>query len=64
MVQTMFGEKCVQQLRNVPLSNNIVTRRIADISEDSEQQLTGSWQTKSFSVDIDTKRLIVVVFVT
>jgi hypothetical protein len=34
MVQTMFGQKCVQQLGNIPLSHNKVSRRIADISED------------------------------
>jgi hypothetical protein len=39
MVQTMFGEKCVQQLHNIPLSNNTVSQRIADISEDLEEQL-------------------------
>jgi hypothetical protein len=25
MVQTMFGEKCAQQLRNIPLSNSTVS---------------------------------------
>jgi hypothetical protein len=30
MVQTMLGEKCAQQLRNIPLSNNTVSRRISD----------------------------------
>jgi hypothetical protein len=34
MVQTTFGEKYAQQLRNVPLSNNKASLRIADISED------------------------------
>jgi hypothetical protein len=31
MVQTMFGEKCVQQLRNILLSVNKVFRLIADV---------------------------------
>jgi hypothetical protein len=39
MEQTMFVEKCVQQLRNVQLLNNTVSRRIADISKDLEEQL-------------------------
>jgi hypothetical protein len=34
IVQTMFGEKCAQQRRNIPLSNDTVSRRIADVSED------------------------------
>jgi hypothetical protein len=31
MVQTMLGEKCAQQVDNIPLSNNTVCRRISDI---------------------------------
>jgi hypothetical protein len=34
MVQTMFGEKCAQQLRNIPLSDNTVSSRIAGLSEE------------------------------
>jgi hypothetical protein len=35
----MFGGKCTQQLRNIPPSNNTVSRRIADFSEDLKEQL-------------------------
>jgi hypothetical protein len=31
MVQAMLDEKCAQHLRNVPLSDNTVSRRISDI---------------------------------
>jgi hypothetical protein len=39
MVQTIFGEKSAQQLRNVPLLNNTVSRQIANISQALEEQL-------------------------
>jgi hypothetical protein len=48
----MLGEKCIQQLCNVPLSNNTGSRRIADMSEASEQ-LTEKSSNKCFSVQID-----------
>jgi hypothetical protein len=37
MVQTMFGKKYDQPLRNIPLSNDTVTQWNADISEDLEK---------------------------
>jgi hypothetical protein len=39
MVQTMLGEKCAQELRNILMSNNTVSRRISDISEDLKEHL-------------------------
>jgi hypothetical protein len=33
MIQTTFGGKCDQRLRNVPLTNNAVSQWFADISE-------------------------------
>jgi hypothetical protein len=52
MVQTMFVEKCAQNLCNIPLSNNMACQRIADISEGSEKQLT-EVRNKRFSMHID-----------
>jgi hypothetical protein len=49
----MFSEKCAQQLCNKPISNNTVSGRIADISEDSEEQLIEKLRNKRFSIQID-----------
>jgi transcriptional antiterminator len=48
----MFREECVQQLRDVHLSNNTVSRRIADISEDLDEQSIEKVRRESFSVQI------------
>jgi hypothetical protein len=63
LVQTMFGEKCPQQLRNIPLSDNTVSRQIANISEDLEEQLIEKLRNKCFQYRL-MKRLIVAVLVT
>jgi hypothetical protein len=38
----MVGQKCAQQLRNILLLNNMVSQRIADMSEALEEQLIGN----------------------
>jgi hypothetical protein len=53
MVQTVLGEKCAQQLRNIPPSNNTVSRLIFDISEDSEEQLMEKFRNNRFAIQID-----------
>jgi hypothetical protein len=53
MVQTMSGGKCVQQLHNMPLSNNMVSQQIAYISEDLEEQLIKKLRNKCFLIQID-----------
>jgi hypothetical protein len=49
----MLGKKCAQQLRNTPLSNNTVCRRISDISEDLEEQLMEKLRNNHFAILID-----------
>jgi hypothetical protein len=49
----MFSEKCAQPLRNVPLSSNTASRRIADISEDLEELLIERLRNQRFSVQTD-----------
>jgi hypothetical protein len=61
MAQTVFGQKCAQQLRNKPLSNNTVSWLIAGMSEDLEEQLIQKLRNKRFSIVM--KRLMIVVFV-
>jgi hypothetical protein len=53
MVQTMLGENCAQQLHNIPLSNNTVSRRISDISEDLDEQLMEKLRNNHFAIQID-----------
>jgi hypothetical protein len=52
VAQTMFAERCVQQLRNISLSNNTVSPRFADISEDSEERLIEKVRNKRFSIQM------------
>jgi hypothetical protein len=49
----MLGEKCAQQLHNIPLSYNTVSRQISDISEDFEEQLMEKLRRNHFAVQID-----------
>ncbi|GFX37380.1 uncharacterized protein TNCV_3106321 [Trichonephila clavipes] len=39
IVETMFGDNLDKELQSIPLSNDTVSRRIDDITEDVEQQL-------------------------
>jgi hypothetical protein len=57
MVQTMFGGKCAQQLRNIPLPNNTASRRMAHISKDSNEQPIETLRNKSFLIQIDTSNI-------
>jgi hypothetical protein len=50
---TENGEKCAQQLRNIPLSNKMASRRIAEISEGLEGQLIEKIRNKSVSIQND-----------
>jgi hypothetical protein len=49
----MLGEKCAQQLHNIHPSNNTVSRRISDISEDLEEQLMEKSRNNRFAIQID-----------
>jgi hypothetical protein len=53
LVQTMFSEKCAEQLCNTPLLHITVTQWIADTSEDLEEQLIGKLRNKHLSTQFD-----------
>ncbi|GFU68243.1 SCAN domain-containing protein 3 [Trichonephila clavipes] len=53
IVETMFGDNFAKELQSIPLSNDIVSRRIDDIAEDVEQQLFGKLRDKLFSIQLD-----------
>ncbi|GFV33683.1 zinc finger MYM-type protein 6 [Trichonephila clavipes] len=49
----MFEDNFAKELLSIPLSNNTVSRRIADIAEDVELQLFGKLRDKLFSIQLD-----------
>ncbi|GFS76105.1 SCAN domain-containing protein 3 [Trichonephila clavipes] len=53
IVETMFGDNFAKELQSIPLSNDTVSRRIDDISEDVEQQLFCKLRDKLFSIQLD-----------
>jgi hypothetical protein len=53
MVSIMVGESAAKQLLNVSLSNNTITRRIYDMSEDMNDQLIEKLKYKHFGIQLD-----------
>ncbi|XP_035217872.1 protein FAM200A-like [Stegodyphus dumicola] len=49
----MFGDNFAKQLQSIPLSNDTVARRIADIAEDVVCQLLSKLRDKLFSIQLD-----------
>lgn len=53
MVKTMFGQSYANQLRQIPLADNTIGRRIDDISEDLCDQLVSRMRTSKFAIQVD-----------
>ena len=53
MVKIMFGEPYAKQLRQIPLADNTVGRRINDISEGICDQFVSRMLTSKFVIQVD-----------
>ena len=53
MVKIMFGEPYAKQLRQIPLADNTVGRRINDIFEGICNQLVFRMHTSKFTIQVD-----------
>ena len=53
MVSTLIGESVANQLKNIPLSNNTISRRIQDISDNINDQLIDKLRKKNFAIQLD-----------
>ncbi|KAL4148669.1 hypothetical protein QTP88_002841 [Uroleucon formosanum] len=53
MVSTLIGESVANQLKNIPMSNNTISRRIQDISDNINDQLIDKLRNKNFAIQLD-----------
>lgn len=53
MVSTLIGESVANQLKNIPLSNNTISQRIQDISDNINDQLIDKLRNKTFAIQLD-----------
>ncbi|XP_015906681.3 SCAN domain-containing protein 3-like [Parasteatoda tepidariorum] len=53
MVKKMFGQSYANQLRQIPLADNTIGRRIDDISENLCDQLVSRMRTSKFAIQVD-----------
>ena len=53
MCEVLFGKECSQKLKTIPLSDDTMSRRISDMSEDIRIQLIGRLQQVKFAIQLD-----------
>lgn len=53
MVSTMIRESALNQLKNIPLSNNTINRGINDISDNINEQLINKLKDKYFVIQLN-----------
>lgn len=53
MVSIMLGEPAAEQLKNIPLSDNTIGRRISDIAEDINDYLVEILRGREFALQLD-----------
>ncbi|KAL4107468.1 hypothetical protein QTP88_017810 [Uroleucon formosanum] len=53
MVSTLIRESVANRLKNIPLSNNTISRQIQDISDNINDQLIDKLRNKNFAIQLD-----------
>ncbi|XP_014779908.1 zinc finger BED domain-containing protein 5 [Octopus bimaculoides] len=53
IVKTMLGDEAEQEINKIPLSNNIIHRKIMDLSADIEEHVQNKLQNSKFALQVD-----------